>query len=183
MRKSNTPSGSIPIPKPEMTLIQTYFEALQQATEIALLHADGDDIITQVRGGSSSLTTKDPKLVVKNVHELRTTILDQGYSLKDIDIDHPSIQTTMRRNKKGISVKKGNGENNPPPFNHEVLELIKDRSKDKSKPGSRVAGDKAHLALSIEGGGMRGAVSAGMASPIAVLGLCDAFDSIYGSSA
>lgn len=41
----------------------------------------------------------------------------------------------------------------------------------------------AHLALAIEGGGMRGAVSAGMASAIAVLGLSNVFDSIYGSSA
>jgi patatin-like phospholipase/acyl hydrolase len=33
------------------------------------------------------------------------------------------------------------------------------------------------------GGGMRGAVSAGMAAAIAGLGLTDAFDVIYGSSA
>jgi hypothetical protein len=43
--------------------------------------------------------------------------------------------------------------------------------------------DNATLALSLEGGGMRGAVSAGMAAAIASLGLCDAFDAVYGSSA
>ena len=35
----------------------------------------------------------------------------------------------------------------------------------------------------VAGGGMRGSVSAGMAAAIATLGLCDAFDSVYGSSA
>lgn len=69
------------------------------------------------------------------------------------------------------------------PFNHEVIKIIEQRFKTNSIPGSREDGDTAHLALSIEGGGMRGAVSAGMASAIAVLGLSDCFDSIYGSSA
>jgi hypothetical protein len=69
------------------------------------------------------------------------------------------------------------------PFDHEVLKIIEQRFKSNSKPGSRDENDKAHLSLSIEGGGMRGAVSAGMASAIAVLGLTDSFDSIYGSSA
>jgi Predicted esterase of the alpha-beta hydrolase superfamily len=67
--------------------------------------------------------------------------------------------------------------------NHPVLELIEMRSKTKSKPGLRAVNDTATLALAIEGGGMRGAVSAGMASAVAVLGLSDVFDCIYGSSA
>ena len=69
------------------------------------------------------------------------------------------------------------------PLNHEVIKLINMRAKTNSKPGARAFNDTATLALSIEGGGMRGAVSAGMASAIAVLGLSDSFDSIYGSSA
>ena len=43
--------------------------------------------------------------------------------------------------------------------------------------------DGARLALAIEGGGMRGAVSAGMAIAIDELGLTDAFDAVYGASA
>ncbi len=74
-------------------------------------------------------------------------------------------------------------EDEEPLFNHEVIKLIEKRFNTKSKPGSRPLDDNAHLSLSIEGGGMRGAVSAGMASAIAVLGLSDCFDSIYGSSA
>jgi predicted patatin/cPLA2 family phospholipase len=43
--------------------------------------------------------------------------------------------------------------------------------------------DGARLALAIEGGGMRGAVSAGMVIAIDELGLTDAFDDVYGASA
>jgi predicted patatin/cPLA2 family phospholipase len=50
----------------------------------------------------------------------------------------------------------------------------------------RAAGERddgARLALAIEGGGMRGAVSAGMAIALDELGLTDAFDAVYGASA
>eukprot|EP00986_Skeletonema_menzelii_P008202 scaffold3387_cov148-Skeletonema_menzelii.AAC.2 len=68
-------------------------------------------------------------------------------------------------------------------FSHDVLNLLHKRYHSKSSPSSRAPDDKAILALSIEGGGMRGAVSGGMAAAIACLGLSNAFDSIYGSSA
>lgn len=72
---------------------------------------------------------------------------------------------------------------------HPVLSLVRERVLSKSKPGRRVQGsnspsaDIPHLALVIEGGGMRGAVSAGMAAALSTLDLLDAFDSIHGSSA
>lgn len=66
-------------------------------------------------------------------------------------------------------------------FSHDVLNLLHRRYHSKSSPGAR--DDTAILALSIEGGGMRGAVSGGMAAAIACLGLSNSFDSIYGSSA
>jgi len=68
-------------------------------------------------------------------------------------------------------------------FSHDVLNLLHKRYHSKSLPSSRAPDDNAILALSIEGGGMRGAVSGGMAAAIACLGLSNAFDSIYGSSA
>jgi len=70
-----------------------------------------------------------------------------------------------------------------PLFSHDVLNLLHQRYNSKSTPMSREPGDDSILALSIEGGGMRGAVSGGMAAAIACLGLSNAFDSIYGSSA
>ena len=60
---------------------------------------------------------------------------------------------------------------------HAVAELLRRRA----SGGSR--DDGARLALAIEGGGMRGAVSAGMAIAIDELGLTDAFDAVYGASA
>ncbi len=68
-------------------------------------------------------------------------------------------------------------------FSHEVLNLLHQRYHSHSTPSSRASNDTSKLALSIEGGGMRGAVSGGMAAAICCLGLCDAFDAIYGSSA
>jgi len=68
-------------------------------------------------------------------------------------------------------------------FSHDVLNLLHKRYHSQSTPMSRASDDTAILALSIEGGGMRGAVSGGMAAAIACLGLSNAFDSIYGSSA
>ena len=54
---------------------------------------------------------------------------------------------------------------------HPVLEALRSRP-----PGARVA-------LVVEGGGMRGAVSGGMALALDELGLAGAFDAAYGSSA
>ena len=68
-------------------------------------------------------------------------------------------------------------------FSHDVLNLLHQRYHSKSTPMHRSANDTAVLALAIEGGGMRGAVSGGMAAAIACLGLSDAFDKVYGSSA
>ena len=68
---------------------------------------------------------------------------------------------------------------------HPVLSIVRERVKAKSKPGDRQGEgiDAPHLALVIEGGGMRGAVSAGMAAALSTLDLLDAFDSVHGSSA
>ena len=64
---------------------------------------------------------------------------------------------------------------------HEVLRLIDERVRSGSKPGHR--DDPHRLVLSIEGGGMRGTVSAGMALALHERGVVAAFDAVYGSSA
>jgi predicted patatin/cPLA2 family phospholipase len=64
---------------------------------------------------------------------------------------------------------------------HEVLELIEERVRTGSVPGRRT--DPNQIVLSIEGGGMRGTVSAGMALALHELGVVSAFDAVYGSSA
>ncbi|HUA72109.1 MAG TPA: patatin-like phospholipase family protein, partial [Solirubrobacteraceae bacterium] len=64
---------------------------------------------------------------------------------------------------------------------HRVVQTILRRASEGSRPGSRTDGRR--VALVIEGGGMRGVVSAGMASAIEQLGLRDAFDEVHGASA
>jgi predicted patatin/cPLA2 family phospholipase len=61
-----------------------------------------------------------------------------------------------------------------------LIDLLKDRA----ARGSRAPhGDGARIALAIEGGAMRGVVSAGMVAALEQLGLTNAFDAVYGSSA
>jgi predicted patatin/cPLA2 family phospholipase len=64
---------------------------------------------------------------------------------------------------------------------HPVIQLIRRRRDEGSKPGERTDGRR--VALVIEGGGMRGVVSAGMTAAIEQLGLRDAFDEVHGASA
>ena len=63
----------------------------------------------------------------------------------------------------------------------DVLGVLRERLRAGSTPGNRT--DGLRVALSIEGGGMRGAVSAGMALALHELGLVPAFDAVYGASA
>jgi predicted patatin/cPLA2 family phospholipase len=62
-----------------------------------------------------------------------------------------------------------------------VVGLLRERARSGSLPGRRA--DGCRIALCVEGGGMRGSVSAGMALAIQEAGLLPAFDAVYGSSA
>lgn len=64
---------------------------------------------------------------------------------------------------------------------HPLIELIRRRREQGSRPGQRDDGRR--VALVIEGGGMRGVVSAGMTAAIEQLGFTDAFDEVHGASA
>jgi predicted patatin/cPLA2 family phospholipase len=64
---------------------------------------------------------------------------------------------------------------------HEVLRALAARHRAGSQPLAR--DDGLRIALIIEGGGMRGIISAGMALTLDELGLVPAFDTVYGASA
>lgn len=64
---------------------------------------------------------------------------------------------------------------------HPVIELILDRFRSNSEPLNRR--DRYKLGLAIEGGAMRGVISAGMVTALESLGLLKVFDAVYGSSA
>lgn len=65
--------------------------------------------------------------------------------------------------------------------NPHIPKALYDRKCANSEPGNRIDGRK--IALAVEGGGMRGCVSAGMISAVWHLGLKDSIDVVYGSSA
>jgi predicted patatin/cPLA2 family phospholipase len=64
---------------------------------------------------------------------------------------------------------------------HPVIATLLRRRNEGSRPGART--DGRCVALVIEGGAMRGVVSAGMASALDQLGLREAFDEVHGASA
>jgi predicted patatin/cPLA2 family phospholipase len=64
---------------------------------------------------------------------------------------------------------------------HPVLDLLARRAEHAHQAG--VPPDGARLALAIEGGGMRGVVSAGMTAAVELLGLTACFDLVVGTSA
>jgi hypothetical protein len=64
---------------------------------------------------------------------------------------------------------------------HEVLRVLAGRARAGSQPGRRDDGFR--VALAVEGGAMRGTISAGMALALDELGLVTAFDAVYGASA
>ena len=67
------------------------------------------------------------------------------------------------------------------PTAHPVARLLRERAEAGSRPGAR---EDAHcVALVLEGGGMRGVVSIGMAAALERLRLADCFDLVVGSSA
>ncbi|MFD0637113.1 patatin family protein [Catenulispora yoronensis] len=68
-----------------------------------------------------------------------------------------------------------------PTVRHRLYTVLAERTASGSLPGARADGHR--VALAIEGGGMRGTVSAGMALAVHELGLLPAFDAVYGASA
>ena len=64
---------------------------------------------------------------------------------------------------------------------HPVAQVLGDRMRSGSRPGARE--DPHRVALVVEGGGMRGVVSAGMAAALERIGLTPAFDLVAGASA
>jgi len=128
-----------------------------------------------------------PALAIETVEQLQHAILDHGLALKDIVFNSSVVRSTST-SANAISTITTDTSNETQKMGmslsaHPVLQLIQRRVKTKSIPGSREKNDTATLSLAIEGGGMRGAVSAGMAAAISCLGLADSFDSVYGSSA
>jgi predicted patatin/cPLA2 family phospholipase len=68
-----------------------------------------------------------------------------------------------------------------PELRHPVLDVLRERVERRSLPGGRR--DAHRVALVVEGGGMRGVVSAGMNAALERMGLTNCFDLVVGASA
>jgi len=134
--------------------------------------------IRKVAALKKKIKKKKEPVVIETVEELRHAILDQQLSLSDTKI-------VERKTHSATAAKSLKDEQAAfyPKMDHAVRSLIKERYLSKSTPGNRLANDNSTLAIAIEGGGMRGCVSAGMVAAITALGLSDSIDTIYGSSA
>ena len=105
---------------------------------------------------------------------------DRNFRDKKGEIDYDALITAL--NVQGDTQIIGSKEHSD--YMHPVAKLLHERKRNNSQPtleGRR--SDGCRVALSIEGGGMRGCVSAGMVSALYHLNLTDTFDVIYGSSA
>lgn len=129
-------------------------------------------------------TPAAPKYEIKTIPELNDYWSDKERRFRkkggdDIDYDALLAAVDVRGDTQII----GSAEH--PSKVHPVLQLLHERRRTKSPltPTTETRPDGFKVALVVEGGGMRGCLSAGMVAALHYLGLEDTFDVIYGSSA
>mmetsp|Transcript_504 Transcript_504/g.1078 ORF Transcript_504/g.1078 Transcript_504/m.1078 type:complete len:734 (-) Transcript_504:15-2216(-) len=137
------------------------------------------------RSGAGMVGQRRGKVVVRTSREL-AALLEQGVSASQMDIRGRSQPWRQNDNGELLPEDPADGravraDGRTEQLRHPVLEAIWERARSGSKPGQRR--DAYRIALAIEGGGLRGSVTAGMASAVTHLGLADAFDMVLGSSA
>ena len=129
-------------------------------------------------------TPAAPKYEIKTIPELNDYWSDKERRFRkkggdDIDYDALLAAVDVRGDTQII----GSAEH--PDKVHPVLQLLHERRRTESplSPTTETRPDGFKVALVVEGGGMRGCLSAGMVAALYYLGLEDTFDVIYGSSA
>ena len=120
---------------------------------------------------------------------------DEECLLPDDERTNPSQSLDYNQLLRGMSVVGDTqiiGSKDHPDFVHPVVRLMHERKRQQQEQNNqeedasklqKSTTKKEKIALVIEGGGMRGCVSAGMACAIHCLGLSDTIDVVYGSSA
>jgi len=134
---------------------------------------------TAVATTTTTMTAMTEMAKIKTSKRKSTTRRQQPQEVTSTDVFSQLVQNESRP-LSSIYVR-GNTSNIPQ--NHPVIEALLERWRNDSLPGKRADGDVHKIALSIEGGGMRGCVAAGAAAAIHFLGLNNAIDVVYGSSA
>lgn len=134
----------------------------------------------EIRKAQSKKKSKH-KFDVHTVEELEAYFRDEERSFRDEkgEIDYDTLLTSL--NVQGNTQLIGSKDH--PSYVHPVAKMLHERRRGGSMPSEIARPDGCKVALAIEGGGMRGVVSAGAVAAIYHLNLTDTFDVIYGSSA
>lgn len=133
----------------------------------------------EIRQVESSKSKKTPVYNITSVEDLDLYFADTEKRFRNEkgEIDYDALLKALYV--QGDTQNIGSPEH--PEFTHPVAKLLHARKRRNSTLENR--GDNHRIALSIEGGGMRGCVSAGMICAVDHLNLTSAIDVVYGSSA
>jgi predicted acylesterase/phospholipase RssA len=137
--------------------------------------------IRQAGESSKSKKQTPEQYNVTSVEDLDTYFADPERRFRDEkgEIDYDALLKALYV--QGDTQNIGSPDN--PAFTHPVAKLLHARKRNNSTLANRGDNDKHRIALSIEGGGMRGCVSAGMICAVDYLNLTQSIDVVYGSSA
>eukprot|EP00535_Pseudo-nitzschia_heimii_P000069 CAMPEP_0197180954 /NCGR_PEP_ID=MMETSP1423-20130617/5381_1 /TAXON_ID=476441 /ORGANISM="Pseudo-nitzschia heimii, Strain UNC1101" /LENGTH=684 /DNA_ID=CAMNT_0042631103 /DNA_START=380 /DNA_END=2431 /DNA_ORIENTATION=- len=189
---------------------QNSYPSLKSALAASTIHSKPNSVKTKLnerrkrKKSSPPTSTLTEVTTVQELNRYWPRCLDEGEEPDDDEecmmpederID-PSRPLDYHKLLRGISVKGDTqiiGSKDHPEFVHPVIQLMHERkrqqsqeqkSNDENVSKPRTSNTKKEkIALVVEGGGMRGCVSAGMVCAIHCLGLSDTIDVVYGSSA
>ena len=121
----------------------------------------------------------EPRYVVTEPQDLDAYFedTDRRFRKENGDIDYPSLLKALdvRGDTQVI------GDPSKPEYTHPAAQVLHERKR--AMVEGRPRSDNAKVALSVEGGGMRGCITGGMVCAIHHLNLTNCFDVVYGSSA
>jgi len=125
---------------------------------------------------------QDIKYNITTISDLESYFADEQRRFRNEkgEIDYDALVKAL--NVQGATQMIGSPEH--PEYTHPVVKLLHERKRTSSQYTTQhKRPDGCRVALAIEGGGMRGCVSAGMVCAIHYLNLTSTFDAVYGSSA
>ena len=142
--------------------------------------ASDDEIFARrASSGSPRWTRKVATLLRAAVRAWRES--DAAYSAMRVDGPSDDAFATPREDASSSRKESASDDEDALAGLHPVLRALVRRKRSGSKPGART--DAMRLGLAVEGGGMKGVISASMCGELLRLGFSDCFDAVYGSSA
>jgi predicted acylesterase/phospholipase RssA len=135
----------------------------------------------EIRKAEKKTKKTVPKNKIDTVPDLNAYFEDKAKRFRDEhgEIDYDLLIKSLRVEGDTQII----GSPDHPDYVHPVVKLVHERKANSSKCIEGPRPDGCRIALVVEGGGMRGCVSAGMVCALDYLGLRESIDVVYGSSA